>query len=291
MKVTDNLKNISPGLPVWMQMAAKFPFSLLYVYERYRSWLHAGAKKKISSFQTLSVVIPTLNEEKNIVKCIRSISGNRHVLEIIVVDAGSKDQTRLFARKAGARVMIHDCPIENDGGRGGQIKAGINSARGNVVVILHADAILPDAEINRMMKMLNEHPGVIGGSIGCRFNSSKPQFRLIELANDFRAAFLKISFGDQVQFFRRQPVVDHDLFPPIPLMEDVEFSMRLHRLGRQLHLFGNVRVSTRRWENVGFKNARWIFIQVLKYLLTRLWSEPDTANLYKKYYNTEPPKA
>ncbi len=247
--------------------------------------------KKTFSSLSVSVIIPTLNEEKNIIKCIRSVSGNGHVLEIIVVDAGSKDQTRLFSREAGARVMIHDHPIENGGGRGGQIKAGIHSARGDVVVILHADAILPDAEINRIIQNLNEHPSVIGGSVGCRFTSSKPQFRLIELANDFRAAFLKISFGDQVQFFRRQPVVDHDLFPVIPLMEDVEFSIRLHRLGRQLHLFGNVMVSNRRWENVGFKNARWIFMQVLKYLITRLWSVPDTANLYKKYYNTEPSKS
>lgn len=221
---------------------------------------------------------------------MRSVSKNRQVLEIIVVDGGSSDQTRLFAREAGACVMIHDQPIENGGGRGGQIKTGIKSAKGDVVAILHADSILPGEEIDRIIKMLNAHPGVIGGSVGCRFDSSKPQFRLIELANDFRAAFLKISFGDQVQFFRRQPVVDHDLFPGIPLMEDVELSLRLHRLGRQVHLFGNVLVSTRRWKSIGFKNARWILIQVLTYLITRLWSEPDTVNLYKKYYKIDPSK-
>lgn len=203
---------------------------------------------------------------------------------MIVVDAGSTDQTRRLARQGGAHVIIHNQPVENGGGRGGQIKAGISSARGDVIVILHADTLLPDGEIDRIMATLNQYPGVIGGSVGGRFCSPKFRFRIIELANDFRAAILKISFGDQVQFFRRQPVVSSDLYPGIPLMEDVELSLRLRRLGRQVHLFGQALVSVRRWENVGLRNGPWIFLRVFGYLVRRLWTEPDTAALYQQYY-------
>jgi glycosyltransferase involved in cell wall biosynthesis len=237
----------------------------------------------------VSIVIPALNEEKNIVRCIRSVSGNPRVMEVIVVDGGSDDQTRSLAIQSGARVLVHDRPAEDGGGRGGQIKHGISAAGGDAVAILHADAVLPGENVDRIIAVLNQYPGVIGGSVGGRFDSSAFRFRILELANDFRAAVLKISFGDQVQFFRRRPVADHDLFPGIPLMEDVEFAVRLHRLGRKVHLFGNTMVSTRRWEKTGFRNAPWVIMTVLTYLIRRLVAEPDTAALYDQYYRSGKP--
>ena len=233
--------------------------------------------RRASFCRSVSIVIPTLNEENYIVQCLRAFSNNTHILETIVVDAGSVDRTCLLAKEAGARVIVHDHPVENGGGRGGQIKAGVNAAAGDVVMIVHADTILPGNEIDRVLAVLNKHPGVIGGAVGCRFDSPRLRFRFVELANDMRAAFLKISFGDQVQFFRRQPVVSCNLFPGIALMEDVEFSIRLHRLGRRIYLFGGALVSTRRWDKIGSRNAFWILRQVAVYLVCRLWSQPDTV--------------
>lgn len=270
------LHNRSSRFFIAAQEAAGFPFRLL----------SPPQDRWTTPCRSVSIVIPTLNEEKNIDRCIRSVSGNRHVLEVIVVDGGSGDNTRLVASRSGARVVVHNRPPEDGGGRGGQIKRGIMAAGGDAVVILHADALLPDKNVDRIITLLNRYPDVVGGSVGCRFESSAFRLRIIELANDIRAAFLKISFGDQVQFFRRRPVVARDLFPDIPLMEDVEFSIRLHRLGRQLHLFGNARVSSRRWEKIGFRNAPWVFITVLIYIIRRIFATPDTAVLYEKYYNS-----
>ncbi len=279
-----DIQRIGQGLPAWAQMAARIPFLFLFAYEFFLRRLYRRNNKISSKCHSISIIIPTLNESANIFSCIQSVFGNRHVREIIVVDAGSKDQTQRLARQAGARVIVHDKFIENGGGRGGQIKVGVLAACGDVVAIIHADCRLPEIEINRMMDVLNHHPSVIGGAVGCRFDSPELRFRIIELANDFRAAFFKISFGDQVQFFRRQPVVEADLFPGIPLMEDVEFSIRLRRLGRCVYLCGGAWVSTRRWEQKGFRNAGWVFLHVMEYLLKRVWSMPDTAKLYRKYY-------
>jgi glycosyltransferase involved in cell wall biosynthesis len=278
-EITRGLEGIAPSLFVWAQTAAGFPFRLL----------SPPKDRWTTPCRSVSVVIPALNEEKNIVRCIRSVSGNRHVMEVIVVDGGSSDQTRLLAHQSGARVLVHDRPLENGGGRGGQIKRGIEAAGGDAVAILHADCVLPGDNVDRIVALLNQHPGVIGGSVGGRFDSSAFRFRILELANDLRAAFLKISFGDQVQFFRRRPIVERNLFPGIPLMEDVEFSIRLHRLGRRVHLFGSTRVSTRRWEKSGFRNAPWVMMTVLTYLMRRLASEPDTAALYSQYYRSGKP--
>jgi glycosyltransferase involved in cell wall biosynthesis len=279
-----NLKMIGRGLPAWAQMVVRIPFLFLFACEFFLHLFHCRKNKMSSPCHSISIIIPTLNEEKNIVPCIRSVSESRQVCEVIVVDGGSRDQTQLLARQTGARVIVHDKPIEKGGGRGGQIKEGIHAASGDVAAILHADARLPGHEIDRMVAVLNRYPSVVGGSIGCRFDSPHRKFRFIELANDIRAAFFKISFGDQVQFFRKEPVVKADLFPGIPLMEDVEFSIRLRRLGRCTYLFGNALVSTRRWEHVGFKNAAWVFLNVMVYLIRRLWEAPETVKLYRKYY-------
>lgn len=275
---------IGQGFPAWVQTAVQVPFLFLIAWETFRTWIKTRKNRPATRCRTVSIVIPTRNEEHHIVRCIRSIAGNPHVCEVIVVDAASNDRTQSLARMAGASVLIHDRPIESGGGRGGQIKAGIDKASGDVVAVVHADTILPENEIDRVIAVLNRCPDIVGGAIGCRLDSSLLRFRFIELANSFRAAFLKISFGDQVQFFRRSPVVSQNLFPNIPIMEDVEFSIRLHRLGRRTYLFGNALASTRRWEQAGYRNAGWVIKNVAIYMISRLRQRPDTSRTYRRYY-------
>lgn len=276
---------IGNGLPAWAQMAVRIPFLFLFAYDSFIFFFDRFKTNSSFPCRSASVIIPTRNEESSISACIKSFSNNRNISEIIVVDAGSSDQTQMLAQQAGAHVIIHNKPVENGGGRGGQIKAGIRAARGDIIVIVHADTILPDFEIERMLAVFSHRPGIIGGSVGCRFDSPRRQYRILELANDFRAAFFKISFGDQVQFFRRKPVVRKNLFPDIPLMEDIELSIRLNRLGKQVYLYGNAMVSARRWDQKGSKNAVLIIWLVIVYLVKRLRGTPDTSEFYRRYYN------
>jgi glycosyltransferase involved in cell wall biosynthesis len=281
----SRLTSIGDGLPAWIKMASRVPFLFLFALEAFLSACKPQNKNTVPMSQSVSVIIPTKNEENNISACIQSVSANRYVCEIITVDAGSSDRTQIVAQQAGAQVLIHNKPIEKGGGRGGQIRAGIHVASGDIIAILHADTILPDFEIDRIISVLNDHPSVIGGSVGCRFNAPGLQYRFLELANVFRAGFLKISFGDQVQFFRREPVVQNNIFPDIPLMEDVELSIRLHRLGKQVYLYGGAMVSVRRWQKTGSQNAVLIIRLLVMYLIQRLRSAPKAATeMYKAYY-------
>jgi len=276
---------------------------------------------------TISVVIPALNEERRIGACVSGALHSSHVCEVIVVDGGSNDRTASIASKAGAAVLVHELPYSCGGGRGGQIRAGVARAAGDVVAVLHADTTIEPKLFRRMVQVLNSRPSAIGGAVGCRFkplsdmewvstgekvaggsaaregtDSGKLrdlclQFKLgiIEFLNDFRAVFFKISFGDQVQFFRRKPVVKYDLFPDMPLMEDVEFSIRLNSIGQQVFLCGRAMVSARRWERLGSKNSAMILWLFTSYLVRRsckifsmtkrLNGAPDTAPFYKKYYH------
>lgn len=79
----------------------------------------------------LTVVIPTLNEAGQIEDCVRGLSWAG---EVIVVDAGSNDDTAAVAARAGARVLNGVTP-----GIAAQRNAGIAAATNDWVFALDAD--------------------------------------------------------------------------------------------------------------------------------------------------------
>jgi glycosyltransferase involved in cell wall biosynthesis len=83
----------------------------------------------------VSIIIPTLNEKRNITEVLRSV---KHVLkdysyEIIVVDKHSPDGTDLIAKRHGAKVLYDDM------GKGSALIKGMKSAKGKVIVSMDAD--------------------------------------------------------------------------------------------------------------------------------------------------------
>jgi hypothetical protein len=85
---------------------------------------------------TISLVIPALNEETGIVATIQRAP--KDLLEVIVVDGGSKDDTVKRAESAGARVIV-----EPRRGYGRAYKAGFNAARGELIATADADGTYP----------------------------------------------------------------------------------------------------------------------------------------------------
>lgn len=83
------------------------------------------------SLQRLSVVLTTLNEEKNIDRCLRSVSWAN---EIIVVDSFSTDRTIELAEKYTKRVYQHEYP-----GSSRQVERGIQYATGEWIFVIDAD--------------------------------------------------------------------------------------------------------------------------------------------------------
>jgi glycosyltransferase involved in cell wall biosynthesis len=83
----------------------------------------------------VSVVIPTLNEEKNIGSLLRQVSPmlKGYEYEVIVVDGHSKDRTVEIARSMGAKIIYDDL------GKGSALAKGIRAARGRIIVSMDAD--------------------------------------------------------------------------------------------------------------------------------------------------------
>lgn len=84
----------------------------------------------------VSIVIPTLDEEKNIgplIKGIKRIMKNGRDYEIVIVDGMSSDKTVTIARSMGARILYDKV------GKGSALIKGLGSAKGSIVVSMDAD--------------------------------------------------------------------------------------------------------------------------------------------------------
>ena len=94
----------------------------------------------------ISVVVPARNESQRIAECLAPLRGATGVVEVIVVDDESNDDTAAIAEANGARV-VYGAPLPTGWvGKIWALKQGIEAARGDVIVTLDADA-RPDARL------------------------------------------------------------------------------------------------------------------------------------------------
>ncbi len=240
-------------------------------------------KERFDPVWDISVVIPALNEETHIPSAIRFLEGEPGIGQVIVADGGSTDRTRLLAARLGARVIRAPC------GRGFQIRQGIASARGSVILVLHADCRLHPGTGSRLLAALNRDPAAAGGAMGMRFDMPGAGLRLIACLNNVRARLTGIAFGDQGQFFRREALLLIGGFPGQMLLEDVELSLRLRQAGRVLYLAGGITASGRRWRRHSTpRNAVTVLWLLTRYLVHRTSGRDvvsEAARAYRRYYD------
>jgi glycosyltransferase involved in cell wall biosynthesis len=110
----------------------------------------------------ISFVVPALNEEKLIARCIQSIiceAGNT-TYEIIVVDNGSTDNTAVLAKLAGARVIS-----ETTKGLTRARQAGYLASQYDLIACIDADNVLPYGWLNEAMAAMKFDVAVVSGPI------------------------------------------------------------------------------------------------------------------------------
>jgi len=153
----------------------------------------------MNSGQTISVVIPAMNEEKGIGKVIKGV---RDVLggdcEIIIVNDGSRDSTEKVAREAGATVVNHPYNL----GNGAAVKSGLRAATGDIILLMDADGQHTPEDIPRLLEQIGPYDMVIGArtkqsetsvhrdianSIYNRFATYLTKKDILDLTSGFRA--------------------------------------------------------------------------------------------------------
>jgi len=100
--------------------------------------------------QTVSVIIPALNEAGNIAELVAAVL-TQPVEQVIVVDNGSSDDTGARARAAGALVLREDRR-----GYGYACAAGLAAATGEILVFLDGDFSFSPAELPRLIEPIQQ---------------------------------------------------------------------------------------------------------------------------------------
>lgn len=264
----------------WLKWFEYLPFYLLLIWGVGREG-YIDRRRLYQRPGSISVILPALNEETSIGRCLDSLKNRTAVKEIIVADGGSTDNTRSIASSHSTRV------VECRQGRGPQISEGINAAGGDVILILHADCVAAKGAFKGVIDALEADARAVGGALGMKFELQNPKTRLIALLNNVRTILTGISFGDQAQFFRREALDQMGGFPTIMLMEDVELSLRLKEAGRLVFLRDGIVVSDRRWSGSRFSSKLLtVFYLFTRYLVERRWGTVDgsMSNYYNIYY-------
>ena len=222
----------------------------------------------------ISIIIPTLNEEKNLenlLEQLRKLKTER--TEIIVSDGGSTDKTRSVAER------FADTTVISQRGRALQMNAGANYATGEILWFLHSDSKLYfdyEAEIISQLSTRS------WGWCTTKIDSAKWIFRLIESMMNLRSKMTRIATGDQGFFVRKTSFIQVNKFPEIALMEDIVMSRNLKKVGVPYVSKKEIHTSSRKWEREG--PIRTIFRMWM--LRARFFFGASPERLAKVYYRT-----
>jgi rSAM/selenodomain-associated transferase 2 len=193
----------------------------------------------------ISVIIPTLNAAATLARPLAALRGAAIVIEVVVVDGGSCDETVTLARTAGA------CVVRAARGRGTQLGAGANAASGDWFLFLHADCCL-EPGWQGAVGAFCAAPRADGraGYFDFALDDPAPWARRMERIVAWRCRNLALPYGDQGLLIARSLYDAVGGFAPLPLMEDVDLVRRLGRR-RLARIGGRCIASARRYRQDG----------------------------------------
>lgn len=216
----------------------------------------------------VSVVIPTLNAERDLNTCLQSLVEGINaglISELIISDGGSTDDTRACGDAWGGQI------ITGPASRGGQLRRGCAAAQSDWLLILHADTVLDPG----WSKVVSAHLGSAkAGYFRLRFD--RGGWVVAGWAN-LRARMFGLPYGDQGLLVPRTLYARVGGYNDMPLMEDVAMARALKG---QLVALDSIAVTsalkyrTQGWVRRGARNL---------WTLARYFAGADVARLARQY--------
>jgi len=207
--------------------------------------------------KSVAIIVPIYNEEQQLKRNVQNFI-DLEADELIFVDGGSTDQSVQFLQQRGVTC------VASKPGRAIQMNLGSYISKSDILVFIHVDTTITKSNIETIRELFCQSD-VVGGRFDVRLSGCHPAFRMIEFMINLRSRLSKISTGDQVQFVSRSVFEAMHGFADMPLLEDVEFSKRLKKIGRIACLKASVLTSSRRWEKHGMIRTVWLMWKIRLY--------------------------
>lgn len=237
--------------------------------EDLENWPDLGAKPAPKN-PTTTILVPMLNEEKALPKVIADLAAlDPKPFEILAVDGGSEDASLALAKEAGWRV------ISAPQGRGSQINAGVEAARGSQVVVLHADTVPPQDFIDVIDAVLADPKIALAGFAPIIRGPDKTRWgtTLHNWAKTWYAPLLmrphlffqgvRLLFGDHAMFFRAADFLAvGGCDPAAKVMEEADLCIAMAAKGRVKLIRRTIETSDRRIAEWGPLKANWIYLKI-----------------------------
>ena len=224
----------------------------------------------------ISLIVPVWNDDELVVDLVSGLQVAPELAEWVVA-AVRPGQTLCELHRHGiVRLISCDKPS-----RGRQMNAGAAEARGSLLCFHHADSELRPEHLNAL-EQTARNDAILGGAFHRRFDDRRASIVLWEGLVRRINSLAGPLFGDQSIFVRASVFERLGGFADIPLMEDIEFSRRLRRLGGTILLDPPLRSSPRRFRRLG--NWRTTLLNVTFIGLFYLGVDPYT--LHRWYYRS-----
>ena len=175
----------------------------------------------MSSRLSISILIPIRRELPSVVENVRGL--HRDDAELLVADAGDSRETAAAYASFGARVLTAP------GSRGARLRQAAASARGEVLFFLHADSRPPENALALIRGAVTG--GAAGGAFSLAYAGAGPALTAIAAWANARSRWLRLPFGDQGIFCRRDAYERAGGFADLSVCDDMDLVRRLRRAG------------------------------------------------------------
>ena len=220
----------------------------------------------------VSVIVPVFDEAPTLAALAKQVLAlQQQGAQVLLVDGGSADGTVVRAEQMGLPVR------QAQRGRALQMNDGAAHSNGELLLFLHADTRLPDSALKLLQAALRGPH--VWGRFDVRIDGRPALLRVVAWLMNWRSRLTGIATGDQAIFMTRAAFDAVGGYPPQPLMEDVEMSTRLKRLGPPACLRQRVVTSGRRWERGGV----WRTIFLMWRLRWAYWRGVPASTLARAY--------
>jgi rSAM/selenodomain-associated transferase 2 len=190
----------------------------------------------------LSIILPVRNDAEALARTLEHLVRlpGIETAELIVAACGDPVATQ---RAVAGRARVLWPPACT---RAALLNAGAAAARGATLLFLHADSFPPRDALALIEETLAD-ARVVGGAFAHRFRESGWRLQAISGINRVRYRLTGNYYGDQGLFVRAEVFRRMGGYRPLAILEDLDFSQRLKRLGNTALVSAPLHTSARRF--------------------------------------------